>query len=98
MKSFLIIAACCAALLVGCSRREPAESVESLAANPERLKALRAQCRADHGSVGEAQCGAVAEATRRRFMGVGKSPYATDPAPAPPASSSSAGTPKDRPR
>ena len=100
MKSFLVAAAC-ALVLVGCSRREPAETVESLVANLERLKALRAQCRADHGSVGEAQCGAVAEATRRCFMGDGKSPYANDPvpvpvpAPAPPASSSSAGTPKD---
>ena len=95
MKSFLVAAAC-ALLLVGCSRREPAESVESLAANPERLKALRAQCKADHGSVGEAQCGAVAEATRRRFMGSG-TPYAPTPAaaaataPAPtPASAASA--------
>ena len=93
MKSFLVAAAC-ALLLVGCSRREPAETVESLVANPERLKALRAQCRADHGSVGEAQCGAVAEATRRRFMGSG-TPYAPTPAtataPAPtPASAASA--------
>ena len=93
MKGFLVVAAC-ALVLVGCNRREPAETVESLVANPERLKALRAQCKADHGSVGEAQCGAVAEATRRRFMGSG-TPYAPTPAaataPAPtPASASAA--------
>jgi len=93
MKNSLIVAMCCATLLVGCSRREPAESVESLVANPERLKELRAQCKADHSGVGEVQCNAVAEATRRRFMGTGKLPYANDPvpAPAPPASASSAG-------
>ena len=93
MKSFLIIAACCATLLVGCSRREPSESVDSLVVNPERLKELRAQCKGDHSSVGEALGGAVAEATRRRFMGEGKSPYANDPLPqpAPPAVSA----PKD---
>ena len=85
MKSFLVAAAC-ALLLVGCSRREPAETVESLVANPERLKALRAQCKADHGSVGEAQCGAVAEATRRRFMGSGTPYTSTPPSAASPAS------------
>jgi hypothetical protein len=93
MKKLLIIAACCATLIVGCSRREPADTVESLVANPERLKELRTQCKADHSSVGEVQCNAVAEATRRRFMSGGKSPYASDPVPAsaPPASASSAG-------
>jgi len=90
MKRLLIVAACCATLLVGCSRREPAETVESLVANPERLKELRAQCKADHSSVGEVQCNAVAEATRRRFMSDGKSPYANEPVPAPPAPPASA--------
>jgi len=92
VKSFLIIA-CCVTLLVACSRREPAETVESLVANPERLKELRAQCKVDRSGVGEVKCNAVAEATRRRFMGTGKSPYANEPvpAPAPPASASSAG-------
>lgn len=97
MKSLLIIAACCATLIVGCSRREPAETVESLVANPERLKELRTQCKADHSGVGEVQCNAVAEATRRRFMGNGKSPYANDPVPTPPeprASAASTGASK----
>lgn len=65
-------------LVTACSKpgsSTPAfESVESLATNPERLKELRTQCKADHDKVGDAQCNAVAEATRQRFMG-GGTPY-----------------------
>ena len=42
----------------------------------ERLKELRAQCKADHAKVGDDQCNAVAEATRRRFFGSGGPKYA----------------------
>lgn len=81
--------------LAACGKLEPAqpiESVESLVANPDRLKALRAQCKVDHARVGDAQCNAVAEATRQRFMRATPSPYANDPvrAPLPPASTSAA--------
>ena len=71
-----------------CGKPVPIESVESLVANPARLKELRAQCKTNHAKVGDAQCNAVAEATRRRFMGSG-TPYT----PAPPATPRSA--PKD---
>jgi hypothetical protein len=84
-------------VLAGCGKSEPSrpaiESVESLVANPERLKDLRAQCKADHAGMGDAQCHAVAEATRQRFMSGAQSPYANDPVPpraapaSPPASS-----------
>lgn len=76
-------------LLVGCGKSAPTDTVESLVVNPERLKELRAQCKADHAKVGDVVCAAVSEATRRRFMGDGKSPYANDPVPkpAPPATS-----------
>jgi hypothetical protein len=70
------------ALLSACGKPEPAlniESVESLVANPDRLEELRAACKADHVGVGDAQCRAVAEATRQRFMRVAPSPYAGDP-------------------
>ena len=81
MRNVLIIAV--VLLATACSKPEsstPAfESVESLAANPERLKELRAQCKADHDKVGDAQCNAVAEATRQRFMG-GGTPYTPRPA------------------
>lgn len=69
-------------LLAACDRPKPApaiESIESLVAKPDRLKELRAACKADHVGVGDAQCRAVAEATRQRFMRVAPSPYAGDP-------------------
>ncbi|MBX9613280.1 MAG: EexN family lipoprotein [Burkholderiales bacterium] len=80
-----------AVLLAACSKPAPIESVESLVANPERLKELRTQCKADHAKVGDEQCNAVAEATRRRFFGSG-GPKHTPAAPAPAAS---APAPKD---
>jgi hypothetical protein len=73
-----------AAMLVACGKSEPtetastaelAETVESLAANPERLKELRQQCKTDHAKLGDELCSRVAEATNRRFFGDGKAPY-----------------------
>lgn len=87
MKPLLIVAACIV-LLAACGKPEPAESVESLLANPDRLKEVRAQCQADHDKVGDALCNMAAEAMRRRFMGSG-TPYT----PVPPAAPLSA--PKD---
>lgn len=84
MKQLLIVvSALSISLIAACGKSAPADSVESLVANPERLKALRTQCKADHAKVGDAVCAAVSEATRRRFMGDGKSPYANDPVPTP---------------
>lgn len=39
-------------VLIACSQSSPTDTVESLAANPERLKELRAQCKADHAKLG----------------------------------------------
>lgn len=83
-KLFIVIAV--ALLLAACGQSSPVdsiESVESLVANPERLKELRAACKADHARVGDAQCNAVAEATRRRFFGSGGPKYT--PSASPPA-------------
>jgi len=77
----------CALLLAPCGKPDPAktvESVESLVANPERLKELRAQCKADRAKVGDAQCNAVADATRQRFLRPTPSPYANDAVKPPP--------------
>lgn len=52
----------------------PTDTVESLAANPERLKELRKQRKSNRAKLGGTLCNAVAEATRRRFLGVGKVP------------------------
>lgn len=73
-----------ALMLAACGKPAPIESVESLVANPKRLKELRAACKADHAKVGDAQCSAVAEATRQRFMRLTPSPYANDPVKPPP--------------
>ncbi|MBK1822299.1 EexN family lipoprotein [Burkholderia orbicola] len=73
-----------ATVLVGCGRSEPTETtttpsptdtVESLVANPERLKALRQQCKVERAKLGDELCNRVAEATNRRFLGDGKTPY-----------------------
>ena len=37
-------------VLVGCGKPVPIESVESLVANPARLKELRAQCKTNHAN------------------------------------------------
>lgn len=83
MRKLLIVIL--AALQAACGKPAPFESVESLVANPERLKELRAACKADRARIGDAQCNAVAEATRRRFFGSG-GPKHTPVAPAPAAS------------
>lgn len=73
MKTLPIVAVCALAL-AACGQPDPTDTVESLMADPERLKALRAECKADHEKTGDALCARVAEATRRRFMGSG-TPY-----------------------
>jgi hypothetical protein len=98
MKNLLLITMAIAVLvLAGCGKSEPSrpgiESVESLVANPERLKDLRAECKADHARMGDAQCQAVAEATRQRFMSHGPSSYANDPVPPPFAPAAPASSP-----
>lgn len=73
-----------ATMLVACGKSEPTatpstssptETVESLMAKPERLKELREQCKTDRAKVGDELCNRVAEATNRRFLGDGKTPY-----------------------
>ena len=76
----MITALMLVALLTACSQSAPTETVESLAANPERLKELRQQCKADRAKLGDALCNAVAEATHKRCIGNG-TPYTPEPAP-----------------
>ena len=64
-----------AVMLAACGQPEPSETVESLAANPERLKELRQQCKLERAKLGDELCNCVAEATRKRFYGDGKVPY-----------------------
>lgn len=60
-----------ALILVGCQPAPPADTVESLVADPERLREVQRQCRLDYAQAGEALCNAASEAYRRRFMGGG---------------------------
>ncbi|HIE4015871.1 TPA: EexN family lipoprotein [Pseudomonas aeruginosa] len=50
-------------------------AVDELAANPERLKALRHQCKTERPTMGDVLCNRVAEATNKRFFSDGKTPY-----------------------
>jgi hypothetical protein len=64
-----------ALLLSACGKPQSAETVESLVANPARLKQLREQCKTERAKLGDELCDRVAEATQRRFFGDGKAPY-----------------------
>ncbi len=93
MKSKPLLVMCVALLVAGCDKTLSIETVESLVANPERLRELRAQCKADHAKVGDAQCNAMAEATRRRFMSGGTAHLPAAPQPASSAASAASSEP-----
>lgn len=57
-----------ALLLTACGQQQAENLADALAADPVRLKALRAQCAADRRAVGENACRAAADAFRRRFF------------------------------
>ena len=64
-----------ALMLSACGKSQPTETVESLAADPDRLKQLREQCKTERAKLGDELCDRVAEATKKRFFGDGKVPY-----------------------
>lgn len=57
-----------AVLLTACGQPPAEDLAATLATDPVRLKALRAQCAADRPAAGEDTCRAAAEAFRRRFF------------------------------
>lgn len=71
----IILLVLIAMILAACGKSVPSETVDSLAANPERLKELRQQCKVDRSKFGDEFCNRVAEATNRRFLGGGKAKY-----------------------
>ncbi|MBV7427342.1 MULTISPECIES: EexN family lipoprotein [unclassified Acidovorax] len=96
MKFKYLLIMSVALLVAGCDKTPAIETVESLVVNSERLRELRARCKADHAKVGDAQCNAVAEATRQRFMSGGTAHIPAAPQPASsPASAASSDTAKD---
>ncbi len=72
-----------AVLLTACGQSSGEQRAENpadaLAADPMRLRALRAQCAADRKAVGEDACRAAAEAFRRRFFADHTGPDEYDP-------------------
>ncbi|HCU0871891.1 TPA: hypothetical protein OUF90_002942, partial [Morganella morganii] len=54
--------------LTACGQQPAEDLAATLAADPVRLKALRAQCATDRHTAGEDTCRAAAEAFRRRFF------------------------------
>lgn len=68
-------------VLAACEEPAPIDTIESLAAHPERLKEVERLCRQDHAKMGDALCNLASEARRRRFMGDGKGKYTPQPAP-----------------
>ena len=67
-------------VLAACGKATPMDTVDSLAANPDRLKEVMRLCQEDHAKMGDATCSAASEAFRRRFMGDGKGKYTPQPA------------------
>ena len=86
-----------AVLLTACGQHSADNRADALAADPVRLKALRAQCAADRQATGEDACRAAAEAFRRRFFSgeAGPDEYQTlaDLPPIPPSFEEPEGTP-----
>lgn len=56
-----------------------ADTVESLAADPERMREVMRRCKIDDPSVDTATCEAASRAYRRRFMGDGDAAYVPEP-------------------
>lgn len=57
------------ATLSACGPSQPSETVDALAANPERIKEIQRQCKEDRAKVGDELCMRAAEAAKRRFFG-----------------------------
>ncbi len=62
----------CALTLVACGSSKPTDTVDSLVANPDRLKDVMQQCHENHVNMGDAECNVASEAFRRRFTGDGR--------------------------
>ncbi|EMC2288942.1 MULTISPECIES: EexN family lipoprotein [Pseudomonadaceae] len=72
---FLLLAALTACGPSETPQQSAAPTVDELAADPERLKELRRQCKTERPTMGDVLCNRVAEATHKRFYGDGTVPY-----------------------
>lgn len=66
---FAVPVAVAAALLSACGPSQPADTVESLTADPERMKEVRRICREEREKVTDELCIRAAQAANRRFFG-----------------------------
>ncbi len=57
--------------LAACSKSGPTDTVESLAAHPDRLREVEQQCASSDATIPAAECNAASEARHRLFMGSG---------------------------
>jgi len=56
-------------VMTACSPSKPTDTVDSLVANPERIKEIQRLCKEDRSKVGDDICLRAAEAAKRRFFG-----------------------------
>jgi hypothetical protein len=66
-------------MLAACGKSAPADTADSLVANPERLGEVQRLCKEDPVKTGDAECAAASEAYRRRFIGDGRTQYTPRP-------------------
>lgn len=64
-----------ALLLSACDKPLPTDTLQTLMADPARLRSLREQCKTERPKLGDQLCDQVAEATKLRYFGDGKVPY-----------------------
>ncbi len=57
------------AALAACGPAQPSDTVDSLVANPGRIKEIQRLCKEDRAKVGDELCLRAAEAAKRRFFG-----------------------------
>lgn len=69
MNKWMLLVMLVATALAACSPAQPSETVDELAANPERIKEIQQLCKEDRAKVGDELCLRAAEAAKRRFFG-----------------------------
>ena len=74
-----VILAIGASAVVLISPARATDTVDSLAADPDRLRDVQKRCSQDWAGTGDALCQMASQARRKRFMGTGRTPYTPHP-------------------
>ena len=64
-----LVVASAALMLSACDKPQPTDTLQSLMADPARLRSLREQCKTERSKLGDQLCDQVAEATTEIFWG-----------------------------